>query len=45
MGGGVCESVLLSVVRGEGLKGYAERCESVDGRGPIVRPFVRFVRW
>ena len=42
--GGIFESVLLSVVGEEGIKGYAERCESVGGRGLAVRLFVRYVR-
>lgn len=44
VGGGIGESVLLSVVGEEGIKGYAERYESVGGRGLTVRLFVRYVR-
>ena len=41
---GLGESVLLSVVNEEGIKGYAERCESVEGRGLTVRLFVGYVK-
>ena len=43
--GGIVENVLLSVVEEEWIKGCAEGCESVGGRGLTVRLFVRYVRW